>query len=762
MANKHITTKTVLLVYLLSLSAILFPGILSAEENVTEYTTIPSRYDRYELFRRQIAAIADRDENRPGAHAMLNFLVDYARDRNIDWQLYDIEQRGEFHSFGKNLSFFIPGREENRFVLFVPYINTMERSNTAVIAALLSILEGLNPRSYIEICFLGSVDENKGLREYLSRTGVLSQDALFYLTGYDSLGNIIQQEHGDRGNVTPLGLVRYIEDLLAAEGFPRGLRNTQLYRIGLSSPNNIATLLEAELSATGLVFLPPPRDPLSGRASLKFLSELIQNSGTELVTQTIEQGEQHYTHITIGELLLFVTENQYVIGLLASLLFFTLCFLIIRRKQRRLPGIGLNGIILLFFFCAAMLISLFLGDLMTSLVGIIRNVEDLSRYASPSLLLLKATSTLVCFAVLENLIRRSFSIQFPFADKDRFYSIMAIVTLVLNLVIFTIININFSHYFLWALLWALVFSVSPNRRFKIFCLLLAPLLLILTFTAATEDLRARLINPEVSINLMITCIVLPFAFLIIGFRRKKTAPTARSSTVRVLLPLSLTFLIAFEAVPFSADNPQQIVISASSSRRVPFSYSDQTSALLNEEGGEKLYPFDITASSNASLGSFTINFLDFVFRADTPGKIYEFPNQDLPAELDYSVKRQTFLGRSSYMIELSSKVNSPRRISIDLYTGEDSPIYNANLPYTSLTGLGRIQFLTGINPPNPLVIEFILPANIEPRLEVEALYHIRDNYFLIPGDDKNFTLLNRERVIFDSEYQLQDPDNADL
>lgn len=719
---------------------------LSAQEEFTEYAGLLSRYDRYELFRREITAIEQRRENLPGAQAVLDLLLQYAQERSIDTQLYDIEKRGDFHSFGKNLRFNISGRGEGLLVFFLPYIDTAETDSAALLAALLSIFDTARPSSRIEINFLGSMDENKGILEYLDRIEYSTPDLLFFLTGHETLGDLVRQKSGGGGIMTPLWSVRHVEELLRKQGLPRGIYNSQFYRLGLLSASNITPLLEAELNALHLEILPASNEAPPGRRALDFLSDLVLN--TEVPQNDPALQDRHYLNIIPGSSLSFLVENQYVIGVLMSI-FVLIVILISQKHHIQLFTINtIKEIALFVYLAAAMLLSILFGDLLAQLLEAIRGIENLDKYISVLIFLLKFAAGALLFFGLAYLPHYFFPTTDIVARENNFHPRAAIIMFGLNLIIFITININFSHYFLWAILMAILSTASSARWFRSFCLLISPLPLLFILADHILTLSALpSLPPTIQTTLLLFCILLPFAFMAMGIG-KKTMLSRRSWLVMRLAAFSTIFIIALTIDPFTTRQPQQITIDISNTQRVPV--STLNNIISNPD--KAVRRFDILAYSDAPLGNLDIGTPDFFLSTDSRKRRHEFPPQTLPAEMTYVFRKEDLLWRSSYKIELRSNVHNPESISIQLNTGEITTIYSSNLPYKQLTPLGNIQFLTGLNPPNPLVLEFVLPAETELRLDIEALYY-PDGDALSSGNVRQLTLLRREKIIFEAGQQ---------
>ncbi len=735
---------------------------------------------RYREYRDRIGEITNREENLSGAGETLDFLEDFARSRGIASRRHAIRRDESFHSYGENLRFLIEGNEDTRILMFVAYVmdpgNSASRNNSAAIAAILSILEqtGRDPEApTLEINFLGSIDGQKGIREYLSRNSPQIPDVVYVIDSAENFGSRVQLVNGDRNIVSPLWILRYLEERIEMAGYPSGLANsrTQLYRIGLASPSVLGPLLSAELNAVGLRFLPEDTDGPSSRMNRNGEHNLVENPATiearqlraltlmsDMMSMTegrdvLEQADitglwdQHYINLNLGLGQWIIPESSYVLSIYLILAGLYVWLFIFRRRREKYARTIRKNFWNLPLLYGAMFSFIFLGSLMVSLVQGIRGMDRLWEFIPIPLFLLKTTSATLLFTLLFTVLHRT-----PLSKNGSFYSASAILILSIDVLIFGLININFAYYFLWALFWAFIFSVSRNRIAKVLSALLSPILIVIGVVDIIRLGEYRLIGELISlnpgINLLVAFLLLPFMLMLIRLDflfphpvRGRRNFALRSSAITMVLLLMINLLITLVIDPFSPENPQRVAITSVTQREEPF----------DGPGGEnqslkvgQVTRGSITATSYASLGDFEIDFQGIELRAEDAGTSADFGLFDIPLQMSYRTRRDDFLARSSYRIELHSAERRPRAVRIRLFTESDTSVFDSNLPYRFLTGRGEIQFISGINPPNPMIMEFTLPSSAQPRLSIEAGYEIARAIILEGDEDRRFSLVSRE------------------
>ncbi|MGI9257171.1 MAG: hypothetical protein ACR2PY_09595, partial [Salinispira sp.] len=690
-----------------------------------------------------------------------------------------ISQRGRFHSFGKNIGYSIEGSGDGFITFLVPYV---DEKNAGILAAMLSIIDditmgGIQPRSHVEIYFLGSIDENKGVREFVNNISFNPPDALFYLSSGELLGDIIRQKPGSNGKMTPLWLVRHIEEQLSAYELPRGLYHTPLYRAGLLSSETIAPLLKENLQAVGLTILPESREDLPGRKSLRFLADLVLN--TEVPANDSAVSDLHYLDVAIpvfGPIIAFINERTYIVVTLVIIQVLIALFITKNLRLRRIHQQGRN-VLCLAFFILAVWSSLFVSRLIIKIPEMIRGIDEMFMLIPIPFILLAISIFLLIFKIimlaLHRLLPRIITVQ----HTHSFYSRTAIIMFGLNLIIYASIHITFSHYFIWAILISLLFALSSHSLLKFFCLAAAALPLLISFANFSLFFHyADAAIGNVSADFLAACIILPFIFMTLDIidPEKSTEKSPATSTAAkspkkltaamlISAPIILTLIVLF-INPFSAENPQQIHIDISNTLRT---YLPINNGSRTENTSNSMRIFTIRATSNAPLRNVSLDTPSLSFTVDTQSAAADLPPQILPARAYYAIRKNTLFRRSSYRIELGSAEHQPQNISIQLFTGESTTIYHSTFPYISSGEPGNIRFLTGINPPNPLVFELILPNTISPRFEIELIHMPEnapkkraentaanadeENIRKIGQNNRLFTLQRRERIIFEPE-----------
>lgn len=715
---------------------------LYAQESGEKQSSDLSR--RYRRIYNELETIGEARENSSEAEELFRYIGTFADNAGILWDWQQISRREQFHSFGRNIRYTIAGEQESRMTIILPYVlppgsdsnQSKEDSSTAdsesleSLAAVLSVLESLDgskPAANLELYFLGSRDEQKGIREYLSINRAVLPQAVIYLEAAVEQGNSVILENGDTGIVSPLWLVRHIQQLLENNGISGGLANsrTQLYRIGLARPSEIGRLLQSELNSIALRFQQSESksyDPLA--RNLQFLHDLILTSGDSHIADNADitgLWDQHYLSFNIGSRQFLVNEMLYVQSVLGIILLLLLWLFIFRKRRRKyLKTLGRNFWNLPLLY-SAMFAFIFMGSLMVSLVEQLRGIENLWRYLPIPLFLLKIITASFLFTVFFTLIRR-----FPLSKNGSFYSAAAILILAADVFIFGIININFAYYFLWALLWAFIFSVSRSRLLKSISALLSPLLIAISVVDIIRIdetlLIGELIASDAGINLLVAFILLPFMLMLIRLDflfphpvRGRKNFTLRYSALAMLLLLMVNLLSTFVLEPFPEQQPQQIIIRGENSREYDFRGEES-------DASDELLATSITAYSNARLGELDFTLAEQEFSLDTRNTSYRFPSADIPGRMSYTLESRSFLGRTSYSLRLDSGDTPAQSIRISLFTSEDTSPYDATLPYRFITGRGEIRFLNGINPPSPLLVEFTLPSRTRPRIEIQALF----------------------------------------
>lgn len=788
----------------ISIAARVCPGLLCAVMTMLLVPGLSWAQDAQSLlvedflnWQQRISAIEQRVENGVGANDFVELLENFADDHAIAVQTEEVRREEEFHSYGSNVRFLIPGANEARIALFISYVtqegNPLSFDNGGVLSAVLALLENASLSSMdltLEVNFLGSIDGQKGLREYLTRnSATIPQVALVLESGPD-LSQQLNIINGGDGIVSPLWLIRHSLSALNENALPGGLDNsrTQLYRLEQGGASAITPLLNAEINALGLRFQNSTglfgaknasnttdteettrEDDAEHRdleQKLAFLSEMLFFSPDPELMHEMDitgQWDQHYLSIAFPFGTHIIGEQLYLYSMFALS-----CFLILwlnsfrRRRQKYFQTLGRNFWNLPLLY-AALFGFIFLGSLVVSAVEGIRGVEQLWQYTPIPLLLLKITTALFLFTLLFTVLHR-----IPLSKNGSFYSASAVLFLSLDVIIFGMLNISFSYYFLWALFWGFLFSLSRHRVFKVISALASPLLFILDIIHSIRlgELRfaGQLIGDDPGINLLVAFILLPYLFMLIRLdflfphpSRGKKNFTLRYSAVFMAAVFAASFLMAMLAKPFTPESPQpvNILIEAKRSLSLPDA-GDQlfwpAAAELLDDQEEKISMLaSMSVSSPGRLGTIESDVLGHHIELQSRFRSAVIGQFQQDAHISVEASREDFLGRSSYRLEFFSPTYRVMNYRISLFTDSDTSLYDANLPYRFTTGTGRIEFLNGIHPPNPMILEFTLPTGVSPRLIVEGNLEIDQHVPIAHRDSAFVNVYAREQISLESD-----------
>ncbi len=743
----------------LAMALILIPPALPAQTD--EYNNDYIRHYN------AIASMEQRYEAGTGAESTLEYLKNFAESSDINFQVHDIFQAKNFHSYGKNIRFVIPGTESSQLLLFLPYIRSSKSSsqdeNAAAVAGLLSILENSpdrQPLSTVQIYFLGALEDQKGLREYLGRNSPVIPETVLYLSSDGGLNGELNIYNGDNHQVSPLWLVRYVLGQMRTLGLPDRLANnrTQLYRIGLTLPGQLERLLSAELNSIELKAAGSSDLSVDGRI-IQLIRNLVFETGEEAISRSADitgSWDQHYLNFRFAGENIILSERQYIMGVMGILLLLLFWLVIFKRRRDKYFRTLSRNFWNLPLLYAAMFVFIFLGSLMVSLVEIIRGIEDLWSFIPVPLLLLKVLSASFLFTIFFTIIRR-----FPFSKNGSFYSASAIMILSLDVFIFGAIDITYAYYFLWALFWSFLFSMSKSRIFKLLCAVLAPLLILLAFVNVILLEEVLVVGQLVSllpgINLLVAFIVLPFMLMLIridflfphpvrGKAKNRRNFTLRYTAIVMMALMVINLMVTLFIQPFGAEYPQTITVNSSLTRaEALFSEDDAQENNAPEDDAPLRLPGTISAYSQGRMGNFSLEFDGQIVAVQRGGKSVTMPLQQLNTRIKHTARSQSFLRRRSYRIEISSDIPA-EQLNITMYTDQDISVYDSNLPYRSLPGRGEIHFFAGSNPPDPMVLEFTLPSSALPHLRINGSFILANELKLSPDDHRNFVLASTETL----------------
>jgi hypothetical protein len=423
-----------------------------------------------------------------------------------------------------------------------------------------------------------------------------------------------------------------------------------------------------------------------------------------------EEWDRHYLFFQVLSFYMIVPETTYVI-LLGSVLVLTLLY--IQLFSHRFFGNMLTVLLNLWF--PLLLLVLWLLSLMAATYAIqgvlwLRNSPELWKARPLIFLAFKVLLTILIFVVISPAV-----MKFPHPKQTRYYSSSALLVLLLNVAVLSLINISFSYYFLWAYFFIFLFSAFHNRLLKLLFLAISPFWLI----KATVDMfsfpkyefcRGVLLSDYYG-NLLISAIFLPYLLSIVSLGYLfSVSPTRRLIIRRLNIGLLgastaglLIFLLAFS--PFGPANPQTVTV---------------TNTIDPDRGVSR-----IELSSQSPLGRLFYWKGDAPRQIDTLNRQYLFTEESPQDLLSVESSATEILDRRNVQLVLKP-IGQPYKLQLSLTSEEEFILFDSNFPFIreveTSTQAVTYRILVGKNPPKPLPLLLTLPSGRRYSLSMKIEY----------------------------------------
>ncbi len=672
----------------------------------------------------ELDAFFPRLESSENEEQLFRFVETALEEYKVPYRTFNFEESDIGHSFSRCIEVTLKGERGDTLILSVPVNHPpgigVEQSGSINIAAALEILSQATSKTMpitLKVLFLGAEfgDEPAypmGSRLFLENFFPHDPVTVLYLNMRRIPGRLIIRS-GARGIVSPNWLIEsYSSNLRQTElPFLTVGNENQLFRLGLTAER---TIIEPYLNAGY------PAVSFEGRyeeTSREYQKQWIPSFADffwrfiESYREGIpEEWDRHYLLFQVLNNYLIVPETTYVI-LLGSVLVLTLLY--IQLFSQRFFGNMLAVLLNLWF--PLILLLLWLLSLLATTYAIqgvlwIRNSPELWKAKPLIFLAFKVLLTILIFVVISPVV-----MKFPHPKQTRYYSSSALLVLLLNVAILSVINISFSYYFLWAYFFIFLFSAFHNRILKLLFLAISPFWLI----KATVDMfsfpkyefcRGVLLSDYYG-NLLISAIFLPYLLSVVSLGYLfSVSPTRRLIIHRSNLALLgaitmglLVFLLVFS--PFGPTNPQPVTV---------------TYTIDPDRGVSR-----IELSSQSPLGRL------FYWKGDTPRQIdtlnrqYLFTEESPKDLLSVESSATEILDRRNVQLVLKP-TGQPYKLQLSLTSEEEFILFDSNFPFIrdvdTSTQAVTYRILVGKNPPKPLPLLFTLPSGRRYSLSMQIEY----------------------------------------
>jgi hypothetical protein len=319
--------------------------------------------------------------------------------------------------------------------------------------------------------------------------------------------------------------------------------------------------------------------------------------------------------------------------------------------------------------------------------------------------------------------------RLPFSKNGSFYSASALGFLLLDILVLAVLNISFTYYFLWAFVFALLFSIVRLKALKTLFFLASPYWILKSlfelFTLPKLAFCRIVLLSRWAGNLLLAIVLLPFILMLVRLlmlppRPRRAGRLLRFRIAAVFLSLFLVCLLTLFMLyaPYDAEHRQPVS-------------ADYTIDLVNSRSF-------LTLSSPAPLGSITLKDSEDVMTIASKARFYTLPLKELPDLLETEISSTGFLDRRNVNLLFSSSAR-PYRLTLSLSSTEEFVLYDANFPTRRDPDGREYRILIGPNPPLPLPLQLTLPQNMSFELGITLEYLQLPQGYELSGTYKQFT-----------------------
>lgn len=707
--------------------------VLSSQHAAGQAIDLDRALAHYEFFRSTYPRLEATTQERRA----LSYIDDQLRRLGLDARRLEFAGFDGGHSFSSVLVTTVAGSLEDEALIMVPINHPEDAGATAdgsaQLAVALALLEELSKEPHeltVTVAFLGAEFGNEprypmGTDLFLEEFARGQRSFGVYVSPADLSGALVL-DTGGGGIVSPPWLVdsavRAAEVSRLRVDVPDSLN--QLHRLGLSDGSApLVPYLEAEIPA--LMLRSGPGDGGSGpstsadprRTQLAPLSALLSLILDAHSGGIPPQWDRHYVYIKLLGAEFVVGEEVYLQVLLVVFLASLLYALLFRRQlSRYLRTILRNlwNLPVLFLLIFALLLA---GTYLINLFLLARGFPTLWEFRPVAYVGLKVAVALFVFLALAQLLRR-----LPLSKNGSFYSAASIFVLFADVIIFGVLDISYSFYFLWAFACAFLFSVFRARWLKALMLIASPLWLI---KAAFDVLQARelgftrlLLQSPVG-NLMLSFIMLPFLLMIVrlDFLFRHPVRGKRSITLRIATALSgavaaAAVLLVLQTSPYDASALQPITIT----ERIDY----------------EQFSRDLIVQSPAPLGDLDVTFARREYTISTHSRRWQTGTDRLPDVLSVRVVTEDFLDRDRSTLRISSE-EPIEEVSVRFSNDLPMLIYDINYPFTLSDDRTSATIHIGTRPGSTVEIGYTLARGTYPRIDIDVTTNQHPEPVIVQG-----------------------------
>ena len=526
---------------------------------------------------------------------------------------------------------------------------------------------------------------HKGLRDLLTLNDTPENWVICYFDADSPPARIIIS-HGRRGYITPLELVTPLPSLFKSHDIPWSFRIRQntVYKLGLvEGPEALSIIWGAELN--GFVLSGENDNGTGNAVSPEDLADLLLGYAGSLDFPVLNP-EKHYSFIYLpGGRIFFVSELIMVTLMLVTVGLFFLLYLFYSLFNNAVllfhVRLFFRYFLIFIIFLSLLVLSIkFSGLLYSSLTSIFEALQGTSNRTGIVLTMFLALMIFYLSSKAIDILR--------FPIRERFYKFAAAIFMIFAILSAIFLDFSYIPVFLWVFTFFLL-GVMISSPILVFLFAFSiPLFAVITlsniFIADNERLTELFINsvfktPESWLAILqISLLILPVFLLakrgtmltrILLHTKKKTGKKIRLIIIPVLIALAVLAMIAQVILPERGIPPERRFIAEVQDR-------------------------DNIENVSSSIVSLSIRDVEF---QDSRIITLNLTARGNPVRFDVSI------------------ISSAERTLL--------PLYSASVPFERSGDGMLIKFFLGENPPNPFIIEIVVPREFYGRLETAAFYN---------------------------------------
>ena len=281
-----------------------------------------------------------------------------------------------------------------------------------------------------------------------------------------------------------------------------------------------------------------------------------------------------------------------------------------------------------------------LSTLIIEEILVYRNQSELVAQYPLIFVLFKTSIVLLLSRVMLNILR-----GLPFPKSPHFYSYLAFIFALFNVLFGTFLNISYSLFFLWVLVCIILFAIAKGKRHKDFYFFLSLLpvavFFLYIFRRSYLPVYSFFLLSRVKGNLILTVLTLPFTCMITSLsyyhhHYEKSRHELRSAAGSIFMGV-LTLILSYQIMQlqsYTEDFPQRVI--------------------MEDYQNLDLESREIHISSKSDMGNGTIQISSDIVNIEDAGKNFKIQGVIEEDLLTISKSTEVFLDRRSIVLNLKA------------------------------------------------------------------------------------------------------------